>query len=85
MPAVGRVTVSLRRSTRAEGDVLVFMSVVFQEIFQHGMTMLSENRFWVKLNAFNGQAFVANTHDFTIVGPSGNIQIGWATCTFNGQ
>ena len=48
--------------------MVLFMSVVFQEIFQHGMTMLSENRFWVKLNAFNGQTFVANTHDFAIIG-----------------
>jgi hypothetical protein len=70
MPAVGRVTVSLRRSTRAEEGVVVFMSVVFQEIFQHGMTMLRENRFGVKLNPLNGQAFVAHTHDFTIIGPS---------------
>jgi hypothetical protein len=82
MPAVGRVTVSLRRSTRAE-VVVLFMSVVFQEIFQHGMTMLRENRFGVKLNPFNGQTFVAHAHDFSIIGPSGNFQIGWATCTLN--
>jgi hypothetical protein len=84
MPAVGRVTVSLRRSTRAEVMVL-FMSVVFQEIFQHGMTMLRENRFGVKLNPFNGQTFVAHTHDFTIIGPSRYFQIGRAACTLNGQ
>jgi hypothetical protein len=72
MPAVGRVTVSLRRSTRAE-VVVVFMSVVFQEIFQHGMAMLRENGFGVKLNPFNGQAAMANPHDFAILCPSSDF------------
>jgi hypothetical protein len=72
MPAVGRVTVSLRRSTRAE-VVVVFMSVVFQEIFQHGMAMLRENRFGVKLNPFNGHAAMANAHDFAILCPSSDF------------
>jgi hypothetical protein len=73
MPAVGLVTVSLRKSTRAKEEVVVFMSVVFQEIFQQGMAMLGEDRFGVKLNAFNGQASMANTHDFTIIGPSSDF------------
>jgi hypothetical protein len=62
-----------------------FMSMGFQEVFQHGMSMLSENRLRVKLNTFNGQTFVAHSHNFTIVGPGCHLQVGRAASTLDGQ
>jgi hypothetical protein len=84
MPGVGRVTVSLRKSTR--GKVAdAFMSRSLQEIFQHGVTVFCQDRFGMKLHAFHIQMFVAHTHDLTVFGPSGNFQICGACGALNGQ
>ena len=48
------------------------------------MPMLSQNRFWMELHAFNIKGFVANPHDFVdiaslILGPGGQFQAIWQT------
>ena len=37
-----------------------------EEIFQQRVTVLRQNGFGMKLHAFNGEVFVAHTHDFAI-------------------
>jgi hypothetical protein len=84
MPGVGRVTVSLRKSTRGK-EADAFMSGSLQEIFQHGVTVLRQDRFGMELHTLHIQMLVAHTHDLTVFGPSGNFQICGACGTLNGQ
>src|SRR5687767_8150719 len=59
--AVGRVTVSLRRSTRG------LLMVLLQEVLEHGVAVLREDRLGMELHALDAhrllEAGVAHTHD----------------------
>ena len=45
-----------------------------KKVFQHGVTMLGQDGFGMKLHTLNIQLSVTHAHDFTIVSPRGDLQ-----------
>ena len=49
-------------------------STFIDEVLEHGVAMLGEDRFRVELHAVNGQRPVAQAHDFLSVGFGGDFK-----------
>jgi hypothetical protein len=64
MAAVGRVTVSLRRSTTGGRS-----RCLLQEVLQHRVPVLGEDGLGMELHALDGQLRVAHAHDLAVGRP----------------
>jgi hypothetical protein len=57
---------------KARRVLFAALSVGGQEVAQHGVTMLGQDGFRVKLHALDRQGFVAHAHDFAVFCPGGD-------------
>src|SRR6185369_5951005 len=58
---------------------------VLQEVLEHGVAMLGEDRFGMELHALDGQLLVAHPHDFAVFSPGRGNQVSRARGLLDGQ
>ena len=79
--------VESQKNTRqkSEQDCVPLISLNTQKILEQLETGAGENRFGMKLHAFDSQFAVAQTHDGVVVGLGGNFQLARQRIAFDDQ